>query len=80
MIRFRTFIPYWKESSRGRCYIDPTLQLNDWLKENPNVEVIEWKAYGVGTSTDYNITIQYKKQKMNITEELKKELGNAIAA
>ena len=60
MIKFRTFWPY-KEShpTLGIVYISATQALNDWLEENPNMEIIDWKPCPVGD--ELYITIQYKE-------------------
>ena len=63
MTKFITFKPLWEysESGRGNFCRDTTLLLNDWLAENPNVEIIDWRPFAVGTGTDYYITVQYKE-------------------
>ena len=37
------------------------IQINDWLKSNPNIEVISWQATPVGDHNELYITIQYKE-------------------
>ena len=61
-IKFRTFRPYWEYdgNGRGNVHISADIQINDWLKENPNIEVISWQATPVGDHNELYITIQYK--------------------
>ncbi len=63
MTKFITFRTEWEYDDRRRVNTsrDATLQLNEWLKENPKVEIINWRPFHVGTGTDYNITVQYKE-------------------
>ena len=63
MIKFKTFRPYWEYDGRGhgKVCIDVTLQLNEWLEENPNVEVLSWQATPAGDHNELYITIQYKE-------------------
>ena len=62
MIKFRTFWPY-KESrpTLGIVYISATQALNEWVEENPNIEIIDWKTTPVGDHNELYITIQYKE-------------------
>ena len=62
MIKFRTFWPY-KESrpTLGIVYVSATQALNEWLEENPNMEIIDWKPCPVGDHNELYITIQYKE-------------------
>ena len=62
MIKFRTFWPY-KESrpTLGIVYISATQALNEWVEENPNIEIIDWKTTPVGGLNELYITIQYKE-------------------
>ena len=69
MIKFRTFRPIWEWQERGRgpyscscnVCISPEVQINDWLAENPNVEIISWQATAVEDHNELYITIQYKE-------------------
>ena len=65
MTKFRTFKPDWTWEERGphSCNVctPPALQINDWLKENPNIEVISWQATAVGDHNELYITIQYRE-------------------
>jgi hypothetical protein len=62
MIKFRTFKPYTEYDNQHRQVIySATVQVNEWLKENPDVEIISWQTTAVGTSNELYITIQYKE-------------------
>lgn len=63
MIKFRTFRPEWEWQSRGPCnvYISPEVQINDWLKENPDIEIIHWQACPEGDHNELYIVVQYKE-------------------
>ena len=63
MIRFKTFKPSIEYDGNGhRLVYSATLQLNEWLEENQDVEIISWQTTAVGDG-DYAlcITIQYKE-------------------
>jgi hypothetical protein len=53
-IRFKTFWP--------ACSVTATTQLNEWLEENPNVEIISWQTCPVGEYNNLYITIQYREE------------------
>ena len=64
MTKFRTFRPEWAWDDKHSCNCctpptPPTLQINDWLKENPTIEVLNWQATPVGDHNELYITIQY---------------------
>jgi hypothetical protein len=61
--KFITFRPDWEydEHHRGNVCRSATLQLNERLEANTNVEIIDWRPFAVGTGTDYYITVQYKE-------------------
>ena len=65
MIKFRTFKPEWEWEDHGPCSCNvckyPDFQITNWLKENPNIEVISWQATPVGDQNELFITIQYKE-------------------
>ncbi len=63
-IKFKIFKPYWEWSNRAGCntYYHADIALNDWLKENPNVEILSWQTTAVGTTNELYITIQYREQ------------------
>ena len=64
-IKFITFKPYWEWRGRGdsscNVCISPEVQINDWLAENPNVEIISWQTTAVGDRRELYITIQYRE-------------------
>ena len=62
MIRFRTFKPYTEYDNHHRQVVySATVQVNEWLKENPDVEIISWQATPIGNPSELCITIQYKE-------------------
>ena len=68
MTKFRTFRPYWEYDGKGhdkvyKVHISADIQINDWLAENPNVEIISWQATAAGDYNELYITIQYKENK-----------------
>ena len=64
-IKFITFRPIWEWQERGphscNVCISPEVQINDWLAENTNVEIISWQTTAVGDHHELYITIQYKE-------------------
>lgn len=61
-IKFKTFNPYQKQDYyHGKCVVEAASALNEWLEENPNVEIINWQATPVGTTNELYITIQYRE-------------------
>lgn len=59
-IKFITFRPIWEYRGRGNVCISPEVQINDWLAENPEVEIIRWQTTAVGDHNELYITIQYR--------------------
>lgn len=59
--RFKTFRPIWKYRGNCNVCICPEVQINDWLKENPDIEIINWQTTSVGTANELYITIQYRE-------------------
>lgn len=60
-IKFRTFRPVWEYRGNCNVCINPEVQINDWLKENPDIEIIHWQACSVGDHDELYITIQYRE-------------------
>jgi hypothetical protein len=61
-IKFKTFHSYrYTDKVRGGCTRNAADHLNEWLEENPKVEVISWQATPVGTTNELYITIQYRE-------------------
>lgn len=55
-IRFKTFTTYTEyDKVHGKYQVSATAALNQWLEDNPNIEIISWQT----TSVDY-ITVQYR--------------------
>lgn len=64
MIKFRTFKPYTDSDIHGHKVIySATLQLNEWIEEHSDVEIISWQTTA-SSREDYGpcITIQYKEK------------------
>lgn len=63
MIRFKTFEPSIEYDGNGhRLVYSATLQLNEWLEENPDVEIISWQTTPILAENDLCITIQYEEE------------------
>jgi hypothetical protein len=61
--KFKTFTPYMEYRNNGSkvCYRAADA-LNQWLEENPKVEIISWQATAVAAiENDVYITIQYRE-------------------
>lgn len=54
MIKFITFYP-------SLCNGTATTQLNQWIEEHPEIEVISWQTTPGGAHNELYITIQYKE-------------------
>lgn len=67
MIRFITFKPYTEyDNQQRRVMYSAAVQVNTWLEENPEVEIISWQATAISKSdevwsNDLCITVQYKE-------------------
>ena len=62
MIRFKTFYPSADyDNNNRRVLYSATYKLNEWVAENPEVEIISWNTTAVGTDHELWITIQYKE-------------------
>jgi hypothetical protein len=59
--KFITFRPVWEYQGNCNVCINPEVQINDWLKENQNLEIIHWQATTVGDHNELYITIQYRE-------------------
>ncbi len=62
-IKFETFRPTWEYDERGYDNVcrSATLQLNEWLAKNPNIEIISWQTTPAGDHNELYITIQYRE-------------------
>ena len=60
-IKFITFRPIWEYRGNCNVCISPEGQINDWLKENPDIEIIHWQTCPVGDHNELYITIQYRE-------------------
>jgi hypothetical protein len=60
-IKFRTFRPGITTFAGGKITVSAAENLNSWLEENPDIEIISWQATPVGTTNEIYITIQYRE-------------------
>ena len=61
--QFKTFNPYQESDYyHGNYTISATAALNNWLAENPMVEIISWQTTPVGKENELYITIQYRER------------------
>ena len=63
MIKFKIFNPYIGYDAKSGCKIvrSAAYDLNLWLEQNPDVEIISWQTTAVGNEHELYITIQYKE-------------------
>ena len=63
MIKFRTFKPYTEYDCNGHKVVySTTIQVNEWLEESPEVEILSWQTTAVGKEHELWITVQYKEK------------------
>ena len=63
MTKFRTFKPYTEYDRHGHKVVySATIQVNEWLEENSDVEIISWQVTPIGNPLDLWITVQYKEE------------------
>jgi hypothetical protein len=63
MTKFRTFKPYTEYDRDGHKVVySATIQVNEWLEENQDVEIISWQTTAIGNPLDLWITVQYKEE------------------
>lgn len=60
-IKFITFRPIWEHRDNCKICTSPEVQINDWLKENPDIKIIHWQSCPVGEYNELYITIQYRE-------------------
>jgi hypothetical protein len=61
-IKFRTFNSYTEyDRQHGDYIVSATTAANNWLKENPKVDIISWQTTVVGTYRELQITILYRE-------------------
>ena len=61
MNKFKTFRPGITTFAGGRIAVSATENLNEWLEEHPEVEIINWQTTPIGSTNEFYITIQYKE-------------------
>lgn len=59
---FKHFISDYRYVHDQRIWISADIQVNDWLKENPTLEVVNWQAVGTGKDNQLCIVIEYKEK------------------
>ena len=59
-IKFITFRPVYG-GIYGAVVKDATTVLNEWLQENPKIEIINWQTLPTRELDEFYITIQYKE-------------------
>ena len=55
--KFRIFRPCMKD---GRVY-NAVNVLNEWLEENPSVEIVHWQCVKMSERNDIQIVVQYRE-------------------
>lgn len=63
MIKFITFTPYTEYDGNGRRLVySAAFQINEWIRENPDVVIISWQATPILAENSLSITIQYEEE------------------
>ena len=62
MTKFRIFRPGVTTFAGGRVTVSADTNLNEWLEEHPEVEILSWQTTPTGTTNELYITIQYKEK------------------
>jgi hypothetical protein len=64
-MKFKIFSPHhvsvYDYERLGKRSHDAATSLNNWLAENPNVEILSWQT-ATGKDDELYITIQYKEK------------------
>lgn len=69
MTQFRAFHAYrYTDKVHGGCWRNAAEHLSEWLKENPDVEVLHWQAVPTEDSGYFSIVIEYKKKETHFAE------------
>lgn len=58
-LRFKTFKPWVDRTCTIHIIHNPTDDLNIWLEENSNIEIIDWKVIQAGDAYEYFIIVSY---------------------
>ena len=61
MNKFKTFRPGVTTFAGGKVPVSAAENLNTWLEEHPEVEIISWQTTPIGQTNELYITIQYKE-------------------
>jgi hypothetical protein len=59
---FRHFVSDYRYVHDQKIWISADIQANDWLKENPTLEVVNWQAVSTGKDNQLCIVIEYKEK------------------
>ena len=62
MNKFKTFRPGIATFAGGRINVSAADNLNKWLEEHPEVEILSWQTTPIGQTNELYITIQYKEK------------------
>ena len=62
--KFIRFVDSWEYDDRGhgKCYINATILLNRWLKENSDVKIANWTACSTGKDSLLTIVVEYYEE------------------
>lgn len=55
--KFKIFRPY----EENGCIYNAANILNEWVEENPNVEILSWQCVKMSERNDIQIVIQYRE-------------------
>ena len=63
MTKFKIFSPYTGYDTKRGCKLvrSAAYDLNLWLEQNPDVDIVSWQTTAVGKEHELWITIQYKE-------------------
>ena len=61
MNKFKIFRPGITTFAGGRINVSAAENLNEWLEEHPEVEILSWQTTPIGQTNELYITIQYKE-------------------
>ena len=59
---FKHFVSDYYYVKDTKHWISANILINDWLKENPTLEVVNWQAVNTGKDNQLCIVIEYKER------------------
>lgn len=59
--KFVQFTSDYEYRSGSKCWFSASIRFNNWLKENPNVEVLSWQACPIGKENQLTIVAEYRE-------------------